>query len=410
MNQNTPQPPRIKVEQFVDPNPWETLDTIPRLHTAGGVFLSLLLVACAAYQPSFLPPVAYTIPLLIACILALLVVVRSVAVGVACGVLFVGGYVFGGFSLETGLALICPIMVMGLGAYLISTYRSKWLVLIPLASYAVACPMCGNPLVALISLISFPAAGMLAYQTMRNERRVSAICMTSLLYGLCIAFGYVLLIFLQDGSVDLRALASELDAVREEIIALMLQTEPFMQMMEKTYEEFGVNVRDVVVSLVNLVFNLLPGMVIVLINLMAYTAQLMCIRAYVGTGMKSLATKTSQLFILSVFSGLIYMFCFVVTLFSGASNMFIAVIHNLLVILLPGMTLVGLFKLASDLKHGISRLWLLILIGCAIFAPYMLILCISFSGALTTLSRPLITRMILKNQGKDDHDGPKDPD
>jgi hypothetical protein len=104
------------------------------------------------------------------------------------------------------------------------------------------------------------------------------------------------------------------------------------------------------------------------------------------------------------------MFCFVVTLFSGASNMFIAVIHNLLVILLPGMTLVGLFKLASDLKHGISRLWLLVLIGCAIFAPYMLILCISFSGALTTLSRPLVTRMILKNQGKDDHDGPKDPD
>jgi hypothetical protein len=126
--------------------------------------------------------------------------------------------------------------------------------------------------------------------------------------------------------------------------------------------------------------------------------------------MKPLLSRTAQLFILSVPSAVIYMFCFVVTLFSGASNMFIAVVHNLLIILLPAMTLIGIFKLAGDLKNGVSRLWMLILVGCAIIAPYMLILCISFSGALTTLTRPLITRMILKSQDKDGPDGPKRPD
>jgi hypothetical protein len=282
-------------------------------------------------------------------------------------------------------------------------------VLIPLASYITAFVMCGDPWMSIISLTAFPAAGMLAYQTMRNERRVGVICTTSLIYGLCMACGYVLLLLLQNGSVSLAEMVRELDAVREEVIALILQTEPLMQMLENTYKELGVNVREVVVSLVNLMFNLLPGMVIVLINLMAYTAQLLCTRAYVGTGMKALATKTAQLFILSVFSGVVYLFCFVVTLFSGASNMFMAVIHNLLLVLLPGMTLVGVFKLAADLKNGISRLWLLILIACAIFAPYMLILCISFSGALATLTRPFVTRMILKNQGKDGHDGPQTP-
>ena len=410
MNQKMPPLPRIKVEQVADPNPWETLDPLPCLRPAAAFVLALLVAACAAYQLPFAPPDVYTIPLLIACLLALLCVVRSVAVGVAFGVLLVGGYVFGGFSLSVGLALICPVMVMGLGAYLITTCRTKWLILAPIASYIAAVLLCGNVFVALISLISFPAAGILAYYTMRNERRVSVICMTSLMYGLCITFGYVLLLFLQDGAVDLRALAAELETVREQVVALLLQTEPLMEMLDKTYSTLGVSSRDVVVSLVNLIFNLLPGMVVVLINLMSYTAQLTCTRAYVGTGMKPLLSRTAQLFILSVPSAVIYMFCFVVTLFSGASNMFIAVVHNLLIILLPAMTLIGIFKLAGDLKNGVSRLWMLILVGCAIIAPYMLILCISFSGALTTLTRPLITRMILKSQDKDGPDGPKRPD
>ena len=111
-------------------------------------------------------------------------------------------------------------------------------------------------------------------------------------------------------------------------------------------------------------------------------------------------------------AGLIYTLCLLITIFSGASNMFTALVQNLLVILLPGMTLVGIFKLAADLKRGTSRVWLFIMIACAIFFPYMLILCIAFSGAMTTLTRPLVTRMMLKMQnqnGPEDPDDPKDP-
>jgi hypothetical protein len=410
MNQNMPPLPRIKVEKFSDPNPWETLPAIPSLHPAGTVFLSLLVAACAAYQLPFRPADAYTIPLLLACLIALLAVVRSVAVGVAFGALFVCGYVFGGSSLSTGLALVCPIIVMGLGAYLITTCRSKWLMLVPAAAYIAACLMCGNPLVALISLISFPAAGVLAHQTMRNQARVGVIGLTSLMYGLCLTSGFVLLLFLQNGSVDLNALAGELDVVREELKALLLGWDAFMQTLDKTYSGFGIQAAEVVPLLVNLVFNLLPGMIIVLINLMSYTAQLTCTHAYVGTGMKALCTRTARLFILSVPSGLIYLVCFIITLFSGASNMFTALVQNLLIILLPGMALVGVFKLVSDVKRGISRLWLFVLVACAVFMPYMLLLLIAFSGALTTLTRPLLTRMILSSQDKDDQSGPQKPD
>jgi hypothetical protein len=85
-------------------------------------------------------------------------------------------------------------------------------------------------------------------------------------------------------------------------------------------------------------------------------------------------------------------------------------VQNLLIILLPGMALVGVFKLVSDVKRGISRLWLFVLVACAVFMPYMLLLLIAFSGALTTLTRPLLTRMILSSQDKDDQSGPQKPD
>ena len=385
---------------------WETPESIPHLPLPGGILLSLLVVACAVYQLPFSPAPLYTVPLLIACVLALIGVVRSIAVGVAFGALFVCGFAFGGFSLSTGLALVCPVIVMGLGAYLISTYRSKWLFLLPVLAYACAFALCRDAAMSLISLISFPAAGILAYQTMRHQGRVSVICSTSLLYGLCYVFGYVLLLFLRDGAVSLPELAAQLDALRESTVDTLLQNQAFIDALENTYASVGLKASDVIEPGINLVFNLLPGLLICLVNIMAYTAQLTCVRAYTGTGMKSLASRTAQLFVLSVFSGLVYLFCFVITLFSGASNMFTATVQNLLVILLPGMTLVGVFKLISDVKHGVSRLWLLILIGCAVIMPYMLILCISFSGALTTVTRPLITRMIVKTQGKD---GPSDP-
>ena len=87
MNQKPFPLPNIQVKHIPDPNPWETLKTIPHVSLAGGILLSLLVVACALYQLPFDPPVIFTLPLLVCCALALIGVVRSAAVGVACGVL-----------------------------------------------------------------------------------------------------------------------------------------------------------------------------------------------------------------------------------------------------------------------------------------------------------------------------------
>ena len=112
--------------------------------------------------------------------------------------------------------------------------------------------------------------------------------------------------------------------------------------------------------------------------------------------MAELMTKASQLFVHSILAAIIYVVCFVVAIFPSEMTMFGAVVYNLLLILLPGMALIGVYKLVGDIRRGMSKIWLFILIGCAIFQPMMLVFCISFSGALTTLTRPLIARMLLK--------------
>lgn len=82
-----------------------------------------------------------------------------------------------------------------------------------------------------------------------------------------------------------------------------------------------------------------------------------------------------------------------------------AVFENLRLVLLPGMCLVGVFKLGADLQRGVSKLWIAVMIGAAILAPSMLILCVSISGAMATLMRPIVARILLNQQ----NDPPSDP-
>ena len=86
-----------------------------------------------------------------------------------------------------------------------------------------------------------------------------------------------------------------------------------------------------------------------------------------------------------------------------------AVFENLRLILLPGMCLVGVFKLVADLQRGISKIWIALIIGAALMAPSMLILCVSISGALATLMRPIVAHILLNQPKNDSSDHSDDP-
>lgn len=407
MNQNPSPLPRPQLHFITDKNPWADGSDIPSLPLPGNLLLCLLLVACAAYPLVITSPQIYTICLLVALIALLIFVVRSVTVGLLSAVLFLGGCLTGG--LIGGVYTLALMATVGIGAFLITTCRSYALAAVPVAAYALSLLLCRDPMLAVLSLIAFPAAGILAYNTMQNRPRVSSICLISIMLGLCAVFGGALVWYRQNGTIVPSEVLAAIEALREQIVAIMVGDATLIEALQMTLDSAGTGIEAAALirSSVELVFNMLPGLLIVALNLLAYTAQLTCIRTYRGVGMKQLISHSSQLFILSVPAAIVYLVCCIASLFSKELTLATAVFENLRLILLPGMCLVGVFKLGADFQRGVSKVWIAVMIGAALLAPTMLLLCVSISGALATLMRPVVAHILL-NQPKNDSSDPSD--
>lgn len=408
MNQS-PKAPHVSYRIVADPNPWADPPTLPRLSHIGTLLLSLFVLACAVY-PAANASDAYAAAMLLACTGVYLAVVRSLLPSLAALALFLLGCAAGG--LGGGVLLLCLVCTVAIGAYLICTVRSWWLVCVPVLAYACALIVGADAVQAVVCLIAFPAAGILAYAIMQNSGRVGTICATSAILGLCAVFALALLYYRSHGTLSWSELMTLLTDLRERLLVTLLESDQLATLQESLNElspDRAIDASELVRTSVELTFTLLPAFAVTLCNFLGYTAQLSCTRAFVGTSMKQLMTQVSQLFIMSVPSAIVFLICAVAALFSDITSLSGAVIVNLCLILLPGTCLVGVFKLIGDVRRRRSPVMILLIIAALIFAPQFLIFGIALSGATTTLLRPLITRMMLSgyHQGKDD---PSDKD
>ncbi len=402
--------PRRHIVAIPDPNPWDSPQTLPRLHPLGAILLSLLLIAAAAYHPlttAALSPV-YTVLLLVAIAAVLLTLVRSPIVIVVSVLSALAAYIIGGGGglagggLAVATAVLARLLSVGLGGYLFSLLRSWTRYLIPVAAVVLAFVLGAPPLYALLALIPFPAAAILAYATTSQHARVSTICLVSAMYGFCSLFGAAFLWWQSGNPLHAEAIFDAVHALRESITQELLSDAALIDRLRPIYANYDIIPEDAIRSSISLIFTLLPALCITACNLLAYTAQLLCTHTYVGTGMPALATKTARLFFLSVPSAPIYIFVALVTLFSGKMTLFVAACYNLWIVLLPGMLIVGIYKTLADLRSGVGRLWVILLILSILFAPSVLLFCLSLSGALATLVRPLITRRLLQSMSAQD--------
>ena len=409
MNQNPSPLPNVQLRFITDKNPWADGSDIPSLPTAGNILLCLLLVACAAYPIVSAPPQAYTVCLLVALVATLIFVVRSVTVGVLAAVLFFGGCLVGG--LPGGVYTLALMATVGIGAFLISTCRSYALAAVPVAAYALSLLLCRDPMLAVLALIPFPAAFILAYNTMQNRSRVSSICLVSAILGVCALFGGALVWYRQNGTIVLSEVVTAAEALRTQFVTVMTSDATLMQALQMTLDNTGTGIEAtaLIQSSVELVFNMLPGLAILGLNLISFASQLTCIRTYRGVGMKQLITHTAQIFVLSIPAAILYLVCCIASIFSEDFTLTSAVFENLRLILLPGMCLVGVFKLGADFQRGVSKIWIAVVIGAALLAPSMLILCVSISGAIATLMRPIVARILLSQPKDNSSDHSDDP-
>ncbi len=404
---NAPNQPRPLIRFIADPNPWDDEAALPRLRLPATLLLALLVLACAVYLPTYSP--LYTYVMLAVCIVTYLALVRSVAACAVAVLVFLPSAWLGG--LAGGVYALCLLVTVSIGAYLVCTVRSYRLLVIPVLAYAIALLISRDAMLAVLAVLAMPAAGVLAHATMKNSGRVASVSLCAAMLALCAAFGLSLLWYRSFGAISLGDIRATLDTLRDQIILTWEQDE-YAELVEQwlASHPFGdtVTTSTFIHFAVNTAFSLLPAMAVLALNLVSFAAQVTCTNAFVGTGLPMMATRSARLFVLSVPSAVIFLIAGVVSLFSSGTTVFSALMLNLTLILLPPMCIVGAYKLAADFRSRVSPLTVILLIAAVLFAPALLIFGVAVSGAVTTLVRPLVTRLVLERMRE--QRGPHDSD
>jgi hypothetical protein len=298
------------------------------------------------------------------------------------------GYFTGSPLLTAALAAL--LFAVGEGSFLLATLSRKqlcWFPIIPILAYAAALAMTRDPFVAAAALIPFPAMIVLGLGTRSSAAkeegmtRVGVVCATSLALGVTLLAVIALVIFHQLRTLSLDVLAAEVEALREALINDITSAEipegmdpEMVAELEKLLTYSGAQ------NLVNSVFNLLPALFVVAVNLISAVAQMIQHATLCVFGYDECLTERVRIFRMSLISCLVFLVAYFISFAEGqeASTLTGTVAQNIYMILLPGLALAGLIRLTSALTRkgprGMGCLFYLILIlPCLfIFAPFVL--------------------------------------
>ncbi len=293
-------------------------------------------------------------------------------------------------SLVLAALLIALVFMLGEGSMVLAVLPRRQAVLlplIPLAAYALTAALTRDLIGAAFCLLPFPATLALARGTRQSAERedgltrVGVICATSLTFGLTALALIDLLLYRRLGSLDSTVLLEALEAFRtaciDEIVALPM---PDGVTDVVDFEKFTSpeNAADIV----NSALNLMPGCLVVLINLTVAIAQVIQHATLRAFGFGASITDRVKTFRMSLISCLVFVVaCFMVLLGdSEISTLPGTVAQNIYLILLPGLALAGLLRIVASLARrgagGFGCLfYLFILIPCLLFtAPVVLAL------------------------------------
>lgn len=285
----------------------------------------------------------------------------------------------GGSLLLIGLFAALALCSCSL-AYLINNSKSPFIWGIPLIPLIVALFISPNANGILISLAPLPAAILLAYSVNKRLDRVAAVCRIS--FGLCAVFVASALITLYStmGEISLASAKSFIEILKEEIVILcMTAMQEIEEMMALDMSE--TDMRTVIDAIVGTVFNLLPGLLITVCNIIAYIIHSIYLTVCYPDPQKDREELSPMLeFDISLTSAIVYIVAVVATLVlvTGGSALYGAVAENIVIVLAPGLILVALGGIRAFMaKKGPSCLGTLVYMGVifllATFSIYAII-------------------------------------
>ena len=326
------------------------------------IVFSVTVAFCAAYTG------AYGSTVLAALVLAFsafsLLMSRSMSslfmIAVPVGISLLYG---GNFALA---ALICSVvMTVGLGSYLFSTVKSPFIPAVIPAAYLIAFLFGGDPVVAFLSLIAFPAAFVLSWAMNGKSGRLSAICYTSATLIGCLLVAIVIWIAAENGGLANNVFVGAADKFFDRLV--VYYTEQYADLAER-YEAMGISAVAYGISAEDAkeyavaVYGIIPALAVIAVNAVSF------ISFQINTSLRSTREKKKMLlenkldFSMSWESAVVFIIAGIVMLYNSyAGNETVALIaQNIYLILLPGLVFTAMLLLLGKRPNGRSHIFLLI--------------------------------------------------
>lgn len=271
-------------------------------------------------------------------------------------------------------------------AALLFSHKRMYLLLPPVAAaFVVSYLLTDDLCLSLIVLLPVLAGIALGFATMSYKTRISAICLTSfaLLFALLAPFLFAIKAEAAAESLTLtEGLLRFVDTIRG---ALRTAFDDFNVLTEKTMGFIPYTVETIEVLIATLI-GLIPAFLIILTNLLAFIAQSTTIAICRSWGSEIYVTFPAGQFRMSLLSALVFMFCYIASLFSSGdpTTVFYLVTRNLCLILEPGLFLIGIGNALMRMLFGGKRPSMLLVfasVGLLLFAPTFLFTFVAFLGS-----------------------------
>ncbi len=277
-------------------------------------------------------------------------------------------------------------------AYLVNRWASPLVWIIPAIPPIICSLAVGKALGAALSLITLPAALLLAYAVRKKRSRVSAVCMIS--SGICAML--VLLIgiavYKYTGDISIAAIKSSIEAARAYLTAV------FESVMTEMTSLIGstmslIDTEAMPSLMVGVLFNLLPAIIITASNILAYIIHSLYISANYSMSQEKHKEAIPMLtFDMSAVSAVVYIAALILslTLTSGNAAIYGTAAQNILLILAPGLVMTALAGVHMlSMRKGPSclgtLLYLALIFMIATLSP-IVILAVALGGAILIIA------------------------
>ena len=256
-------------------------------------------------------------------------------------------------------------------------------------SYLLCAALFGNFLAPLTALLHLPAALVLTYCFSKKTDRISTICRTSCAILLSFTAVFAVSFILKHGA-DLEALRASIEEVRVAVTDFLANS---LYTVYAQVPEMAMSMTDAFElssTAVNTVFNLLPAIVIIISNIIAFFLQSTMTTILIQGETDKEKIRHLVAFDMSLISAIVFLAAFLVTaILSSEMSVWSVTAENVAMILIPGLSFTALIALRqlifSKKPSCFGAITYLLSIIVLFYIPAVMLSLYAFAGAVVII-------------------------